>query len=337
VVLAGRRGGRMGFALGLEVEDEPGGRKGYRPSHERAFAAGTARVESSRAAEAAAAPEAEEMDSGIPTWIAGPAGNLYVRDTWGDRDGAEGSRRAGAGGRGPRLPVLFVHSLAGNGGQWALQLDHLRRSRRAVAIDLRGHGDSDPADDGVYDLQALAADVGAVADQLSLRRFVLVGHSLGASVAIAYAGLHGERVAGLLLVDPNGDQTLIPRAEVEPFLAALRGDPLRELESYFRQLLVGGDRDAAHWVIQDLRLTHEDAIVRAVEASILSSPLPALARYHGPKLSVISDMNRLPFSLHNLVSDLPVHLMRGTGHWLMLDRPEAFNQVLDGFLHRVEG
>jgi pimeloyl-ACP methyl ester carboxylesterase len=338
VVLAGRRRGRMGFALGVEADEEPGGREGYRPAYGRAFAPGTARDESASAAEAAAEPEEEEMDGGIPTWIAGPAGNLYVRDTWGGRDGAaEASRRAGAGGWGPRLPVLFVHSLAGNGGQWALQLDHLRRSRRAVAVDLRGHGDSDPADDGVYDLQALAGDVGAVADQLSLRRFVLVGHSLGASVAIAYAGLHGERVAGLLLVDPNGDQTLIPRAEVEPFLAALRGDPLRELESYFRQLLVGGDRDAAQWVIQDLRLTHEDAIVGAVEASILSSPLPALARYQGPKLSVISDMNRLPYSLHNLVSDLPIHLMRGTGHWLMLDRPEVFNQVLDSFLLRVEG
>jgi pimeloyl-ACP methyl ester carboxylesterase len=254
-------------------------------------------------------------------WIAGPAGNLFVRD------GGDATSAA--------LPVLFVHGLAGNGGQWALQLDHLRRHRRAVAVDLRGHGDSDPADDGDYSTPAFAADVAAVADQLGLRRFVLVGHSLGAGVAIDYAGSHPERVAGLLLVDPNGDQTRVPREQMEPFLAALRRDPHRELDSYFRQLVVHGDQDAAGWVLEDLVLTAEDAVAKAVAGSLEQSPLPALARYPGPKLSIISDMNSLPFSLHRLLPDLPVRLMPGTGHWLMMDRPEAFNHLLDEFLDGI--
>src|SRR4029077_423900 len=101
-------------------------------------------------------------------WVAGPAGNLYVRD----------------GGEGEEVPIVFLHSLAGNGGQWALQLDHLRHRRRAVAIDLRGHGESDPADDGDYSIAGMAHDVAAVVDQLGLRRFVLAGHSLGSLVGI---------------------------------------------------------------------------------------------------------------------------------------------------------
>lgn len=256
-------------------------------------------------------------------WIAGPAGNLYVRD-----GGKEEHPDA--------LPVLFVHSLAGNGGQWALQLDHLRKHRRAVALDLRGHGESDPAEDGDYSIPGLAGDVGAVADELGLRRFVLAGHSLGSAVAIEYAGRHPERVAGLLLADPNGDQTRVPREQIDPFLATLRADPLGELDSYFRQLVVGGDPDASLWVLDDLRLTHEDAVVRALEESVAYAPLPALERYRGPRLSIISDMNSLPYSLHNLVPDLPVRLMAGTGHWLMMDRPEAFNRLLDGFLDDIE-
>jgi pimeloyl-ACP methyl ester carboxylesterase len=259
-------------------------------------------------------------------WIAGPAGNLFVRDS-----GEVG------GGPGARLPVLFVHSLAGNGGQWALQLDHLRRHRRAMAVDLRGHGDSDPADDGAYGVASLAADLAAVADHFALRRFVLAGHSLGAAVAIAYAAEHPERVAGLLLVDPNGDQTRVPREQIEPFLAALRAEPLREIAAYFRQLVAGGDRDAARWVMEDLLLTHEDAIPAAVAAAVEFAPLPALARYGGPTLAVISEMNSLPYSLHNLLPEMPVHLVRGTGHWLMMDRPELFNHVLDDFLAEVDG
>lgn len=268
-----------------------------------------------------AAPRAEPASS-EQLWIAGPSGNLFVRDCG-----------EAAGGR---LPVLFVHSLAGNGGQWALQLDHLRRRRHAVALDLRGHGDSDPAEDGAYDVPSLAADVGAVANHFALRRFVLAGHSLGAAVAIHYAAEHPERVAGLLLVDPNGDQTRIPRGQLDPFLEALRAEPLGELEAYFRQLTAGGDRDAARWVIEDLRLTHEDAIAAAVEAAADFAPLPPLARYGGLRLSVISDANSLPYSLHHLLPDLPVQLVRGTGHWLMMDRPEVFNRILDDFLEQVE-
>ncbi len=274
-------------------------------------------------------PEPEPQEDAVPEvegealWIAGPAGNLYIRD-----GGADEHPEA--------LPILFLHSLAGNGGQWALQLDHVRRRRRGVALDFRGHGESDPAEDGDYSIAGLAGDVAAVADQLGLRRFLLAGHSLGSAVAIEYAGRHPERVAGLLLVDPNGDMSRVPDQEVAPFLEALRADPLAELESYFRPLVVGGDADAARWVLEDLRLTHEDAVAKAVEGSLRYQPLPALARYPGPKLSIISDMNRLPYSLHNLLPDLPVRLMTGTGHWVMMDRPEAFNRLLDEFVEQVE-
>ena len=100
--------------------------------------------------------------------------------------------------------------------------------------------------------------------------------------------------------------------------------------------MVGGDPDAARWVLEDLRLTHEDAVLGALADAARYQPLPALERYPGPRLSIISDMNRLPYSLHNLLPDLPVRLMTGTGHWLMMDRPEVFNHLLDEFVSQVE-
>ncbi|HXO22005.1 MAG TPA: alpha/beta fold hydrolase, partial [Thermoanaerobaculia bacterium] len=218
--------------------------------------------------------------------------------------------------------------------------DHLRRhprARRAIALDLRGHGDSDPADDGDYSVAGCAGDVAAVADQLGLRRFVLAGHSFGGSVAIEYAGRHPARVAGLLLVDPSGDQSRIPAEQTASLVAALRADPLAETEWHFRQILVNADPAAAQWVLEDLRLTDENALIGAMESSLAFQPLPLLARYAGPRLAVVSDWNSLPVSLHNLVADLPVRLIRGTGHWLQLDRPEPFNQLLDEFLRTVEG
>jgi pimeloyl-ACP methyl ester carboxylesterase len=267
---------------------------------------------------------AEPPDSAEPAertfWVAGPAGNLRVRDGGG-----------AAAGRGPA--VLFVHSLAGNGGQWRAQLDHLRRAgRRAVALDLRGHGDSEPAEDGDYSVAGLAADVAAVADQLGLRRFVLAGHSLGALAAIDYAGRHPERVAALLLVDPNGDMTGTPRAEFEPFLATLRADPHAELTSYYRQLLVHAPPEAAARVLAGVRDTAEEAILGGIEAAFAYPPLPALDAYPGPKLAVVSDLNDLPVSLHKRRPDLPTRWIPHTGHWLQMDAPEAVNRLLEELL-----
>jgi pimeloyl-ACP methyl ester carboxylesterase len=262
-----------------------------------------------------------EPPESVSVWIAGPVGNLYVRD----------------GGKSEHVPIVFVHSLAGNGGQWALQLDHLRRRRRAVSLDLRGHGESDPADDGDYSIAGLAGDIEAVADQLGLRRFILAGHSLGSVVAIDYASRHPDRVAGLLLVDPNGDLTRMPQDQKESFVGPLRHDPLGELASYYRQLVLGGDADAARWVLEDLRLTHEDAVIKALESSMEYPVLEALGKYPGPKLAVVSDMNNLPYSLHRMLPELTARLMTGTGHWLMMDRPELFNRIVDEFLEEVEG
>jgi pimeloyl-ACP methyl ester carboxylesterase len=106
-------------------------------------------------------------------WIKGPAGKIFV-----DRGGFGG------------IPVVIVHSLAGNTTQWQAQLAHLRQKRLAVAFDMRGHGKSDPAQNHDYSLTAMAQDVGAVVDSLEIQKFVLIGHSYGGGVIATYAGQH---------------------------------------------------------------------------------------------------------------------------------------------------
>lgn len=64
------------------------------------------------------------------------------------------------------VPVVFVHSLAGNTQQWSAQLSHVRTTRRAVALDLRGHGQSLPPAKGDYAIDAMAQDIQMVIEQL---------------------------------------------------------------------------------------------------------------------------------------------------------------------------
>lgn len=234
------------------------------------------------------------------------------------------------------LPVVFVHSLAGNTQQWAAQLDHVRETRRGVALDLRGHGRSSSPSNDDYAIDSLAQDVHTVVEQLDLKSFVLVGHSLGGSVAAAYAGTYPDHVAGLLLVDPTGDSTQIPVEQVQSFIGALESEAYAQtIEGYWQRILTGSTAATEASVMETLRQTPKAAVVGALKAPYSYNPIPALERYHGPKLSVITPLNETPFSLHNLVPNLPHVLITGTGHWLHMDKPDQFNRILDDFLVRL--
>lgn len=253
------------------------------------------------------------------SWVPGPAGSLRVLEL-----NPEG-----------RLPLVFVHGLGGRAEQWSAQLAAVGPGLRAVALDLPGHGGSDPSADGVYSVAASADAIGAVADSLQLRRLVLVGHSLGASAAIEYAGSHPRRVAGLLLVDPSGDQTRLPAAHKRQLREQVQRDPSGELAWQYRQLLLGARSEIADRVLEDLASVPPEPLAALFEDALEHSPLPALERYGGPVRGVFSELNSLPFSLHRLVPGLHASLVPETSHWLMLDRPDELWACLVDFLDEL--
>lgn len=232
------------------------------------------------------------------------------------------------------IPVVFIHSLTGNTTHWAAQLEHVRKTRRAVALDLRGHGRSNTAVN--HTIEAMAQDVQTVVEQLGLESFILVGHSMGGTVAAEYVGMYPQNVVGLLLVDPSGDSTLMPAEQVEQYLGALQSDAYEGfIEGYWGQILTGSTAETEEKILQDLRSMAKETVVGVFNSLFHYSPVSALQKYNGPMLSIITPYNDLPISLHNLVPKLNHAVMTGTGHWLQLDKPEVFNQMLDGFLEQV--
>ncbi|HKU62596.1 MAG TPA: alpha/beta hydrolase [Gemmatimonadales bacterium] len=247
--------------------------------------------------------------------VAGPAGALCVDD----------------GGNGAPA-VLFVHSLAGRAAHWSAALEHCRPRRRAVAFDQRGHGRSAPLEGPAeLTIETLADDVRAVADACGLRRFALVGHSLGGGVALAFAGAYPDRVERLLLLDPIGDGTQLPAAELQPFLDRLDSSAyLPTIERYWGTI-AGPDVAVRERLLADLRATPPATVVAGFRASLRFDPTRALLLYRGPALAVVTPANDAPFSLHR-VGRLAHRVLEGTGHWIQLERPAEFAKLLDTFL-----
>lgn len=253
--------------------------------------------------------------------IQGPAGRLAVTT-------------AGGGG----LPVLFVHGGSGNRTQWAAQQAHL--SRRSVAFDLRGMGESDPDPAGRYHFRDFADDVGAVANALGLKCFVLVGHSFGCAVVLEYATRHPGCVAGLVLGDPGPS----PREQPPEVLRAMReGFQPEKYEAmrlqWFEPMLLGARPETRQAVLNSLYAAPRE-VMRASTWSLLDyEPVELLSRYPGPVLSISAE-STLGWlgeqALHLRVSGMRVEVLQNVSHWLMMDAPEAFNTALDDFLAEVE-
>jgi esterase len=100
-----------------------------------------------------------------------------------------------------RPPLLFLHGGRLTAHTWDLVCLALRSRFRCVAVDLRGHGDSEWSPGLDYEPAAYVRDIRGVIEQLGLRRAVLIGHSLGGLHAVVYAADAAEELAGLVLVD----------------------------------------------------------------------------------------------------------------------------------------
>lgn len=247
-------------------------------------------------------------------FVQGPRGRLRVDD------GGDGSP-----------PVLLVHGGAARLGQWSAQLDHLRRTRRAAALDLRGHGDSDPPRDQDLSLEALADDVLAVADSLELGRFVLVAHSLGTAVASVLAAAHPDRLTGLVLVD--GGCWLPTPAELEEVRQIFRPAAYAaSMERWFEPLLTGARPETRAAVLDGLRATRREVFMGSIYGSMGHDPRPAIAAFQGPLLIVAAAALGGPAMFQRAIPGLPFALIEDASHWVMMDAPEAFNERLDRFL-----
>lgn len=113
-------------------------------------------------------------------------------------------------------PVLLLHGVTGHAWLWHDVARWLAATRRVIALDMRGHGDSQWAGDQAYGSEHHIADLAALADGLGLDRLAIAGLSWGALVGIGYAAAHPQRVERLAIVDVEasfalGEDAVAPR------------------------------------------------------------------------------------------------------------------------------
>ena len=97
-------------------------------------------------------------------------------------------------------PLVALHGAASSSHWYDLTIPHLAGDIRVIAPDQRAHGKTDQPSTG-YDWRTLAGDVMGALDELEIEKAVVMGHSWGASTALAFAAYHPDRTQGLIMVD----------------------------------------------------------------------------------------------------------------------------------------
>jgi pimeloyl-ACP methyl ester carboxylesterase len=134
----------------------------------------------------------------------------------------------------PEGTVVCIHGLTSNHTVWESMADALAPRLRLIGYDLRGRGDSDKPASG-YSLAIHGDDLLGLLDHYGLRRATIMGHSLGAHIAVRFAAKHPDRVARLVLFDGGLDVRAEVLDSLAPAIARL-GVEFPSLEGFLERL-----------------------------------------------------------------------------------------------------
>ena len=266
-----------------------------------------------------------------------PVGNLNLSyQEWGNPDGQ---------------PIIMLHGFGVSGHMFDEFADRMQDRYRLLALDQRGHGDSDWSEEGDYSRTAFVEDLEGFRKALGIDRFVLIGHSMGGLNSVAYANAYPQHVRALVLVDVGPESA---KEGVDNIMRFTRGPDELEFEEFveiahrfnqrrtmenirermrhrlkptesgkwtwkfdkrFRQpdsgLRVGNDGNSDSWALFR-GVKAPTLLIRGAESDVLPQDIAERAATEMPKARLI--------------------IVQGAGHSVPGDNPDAFTEGVREFL-----
>ncbi len=242
-------------------------------------------------------------------------------------------------------PLILLHHVSSHAHTWDQFASRMSRDYRVLALDMRGHGDSQWAGEGNYTTEHYASDVAALVERLNLEKVIVLGGSLGGRVALVYAAQHPQRAAALIMEDvgavrpPTISQRFADRVAV--------GDPEFDTVDEWAQHLRGQNQhtpmefflhNARHGTKRlpngKLGLKRDVAIQRDFV------PLELwhyVEKVRAPFLLLIGSQSTIVGQdqqerFRQIVPNISIVTIQGAGHIIVHDNPEEFEGAVRSFL-----
>lgn len=238
-------------------------------------------------------------------------------------------------GGGDAIPLVFLHGVGSDKSVWRPQLDHFGKSRRTIAFDYPGYGDSDPAPAGTTRDDYAAAILSAMR-ALGIDRAHVCGLSLGGVIAIALHHAAPAACASLILADtfavhPDGQAIYERSCAASADMAGLARGRVDAL------LAAPADAAVRAEVVDTMSRIDPAAFRIGAEAVWLAEQRDRAAAIGVPTLVLCGDRDTvtppdLSYELGSLISGSTVAMIEGAGHLGNLEKPDVFNRIIEDFI-----
>ena len=244
-------------------------------------------------------------------------------------------------------PLVLVHGYPHNRSLWAEQSQALSDAARVLAVDLRGHGESD-APDGPYSMDVFADDCAHLLDVLGIHQPVVFGGlSMGGYVTLAFWRRYPTRVAGLMLAATSaGADSAEARAAREASMETVKKEgPGAIVDAMLRKSLAPDTPERYPHVLTQARAVMSGATETAILGDLAGlrdrpDSTGTLSTITVPTLVVHGAQDQLipPAEAERTaagITNAQLALIAGAGHLPNLEQPDAFNTVVREFLNRI--
>ena len=227
--------------------------------------------------------------------------------------------------------LIFIHGWMCDQSFWAEQVEEFSTSNTVITIDLPGHGLSGMERDA-WPMMAYGADVQAVVEHFGLDNVVLIGHSMGGPIALEAARLMPGRVATVIGVDAlhNADVKYDPEQK-KARLAAFENDFVGTCRQMSTSMFSEGADPALVERVSSEMCDGSPEVGTTLIGEFLDYEL-------GPALAAVSDIpvvyinaDKYPTASEASQKYHPTFsgfIVPDVGHFLMMEAPEAFNELL---------
>jgi pimeloyl-ACP methyl ester carboxylesterase len=231
--------------------------------------------------------------------------------------------------------ILLTHGYSATSQMWQGQVEALSKDHQLVIWDMRGHGRSDSPDDlAEYSEAKTVADMAALLDAVGAKSAIIGGLSLGGYMSLAFHRVHPERTDALLIIDTG------PGYKNDEARAGWNRTSIKTAERYetdgLKVLETGSAerRQAQHKSAKGLALAARGMLTQR-DAGVITS-LPDI---RVPSIVVVGSEDA-PFLAASdyMASKIPgarKEVIEGAGHAANIDKPEAFNAAILGFLQSL--
>ena len=236
--------------------------------------------------------------------------------------------------KGPRT-IVFVHGWTCDESSWSNQVSFFDGQYRVITLDLPDHGKSGSPISKAFTMDLFARSIEAARVEAKARKIVLVGHSMGTTVIRQYARMYPSEVAALVPVDGLVHP---PASTNAPNPDRMKGpDGLKNREAMIRGMFGKSATPAIQDQILKMMLAAQETTACQAMTATFAAPNWTEEAFTVPVLGIYADHSAAddPAYFKKIFPKGSTVEVPGTGHFVMIEKPRDFNELLADFLPRA--